>query len=263
MGGHKIKVTFANYGDVIASSRLRAKIPQQELKKLGYQAGWDVLVYGKHWVTLDELRPFKRVIFDVCDDHFGSPDYGDYYLEHVYNADLVTCNTPVMAKIIKENTGRFATVIPDPYEAPEKHPGMGEGILWFGNRCNLNDLEPWGNLGAKVLTEPVWTLERQREALSECKCVLIPTGKKLGKSANRLIESVRNGRFVVAGEIPSHDEFKPYMWIGQHLDKGLQWMENNRLEAMERVKDCQDYIRARYSPRTIALRWIEAIEGLR
>ena len=39
-----MKVTFANFGAEVASSRLRAIIPQRELGKLGIEPGKDVLV---------------------------------------------------------------------------------------------------------------------------------------------------------------------------------------------------------------------------
>ena len=45
-----MKVTFVEYGDSLASSRLRAKIPQKELAKLGIGKGNDVLIYGKHFI---------------------------------------------------------------------------------------------------------------------------------------------------------------------------------------------------------------------
>jgi hypothetical protein len=64
-----MNVTFAHYGESVASSRLRAIIPQEALGRIGVGKGKDVLVYGKHFVTDAQLKPFKRCIYDVCDDH--------------------------------------------------------------------------------------------------------------------------------------------------------------------------------------------------
>lgn len=123
-----MQVTFATFGNHLASSRLRASIPQAALAKLGVSRGIDVVVYGKHWLSLNDLSPFKKRVFDVCDDHFHGP-VDSYYREHIANAHLVTCNSHEMARIIERETGTEATVIPDPYESDERPAGMGNGLL--------------------------------------------------------------------------------------------------------------------------------------
>lgn len=255
------KVTFANFGPKYASSRLRADIPQRELAKLGIELGRDVLVYGKHVVTLEQTKLFKKCIFDICDDHFGN-EFGDYYRQHAANADLVTVNSDEMAKIVMRETNRVAMVIPDPYESEECEPGIGSYPFWFGHQSNLRDLEPHLPIpGLQILTGDEWSRERQLAMLKECSCVVIPTGNRKAKSANRLIESVRNGRFVIAGELPAHDEFKDLMYIGNDLKNGLEWFKrSNPAEIIQRIRDCQAYIRDRYSPGRIARLWLEAID---
>ena len=257
---HEMTVTFAEYGDVIAASRLRATIPKKELAKAGVKQGRDVLVYGKHFVTLEQTKPYKKKIFDICNDHFKTESLRDYYLTHSANADLLTVNSEEMARIVSHETGREAMVIPDPYESEEREPSIGEYPLWFGHQANFVDIEPWQHIrGLRVLTGENWSRERQLEMLGECSCVLIPTGKSMAKSANRLIEAVRNGRFVVAGEMPAHEEFKEFMWIGKNLNDGIQWLYSNPSEALQRIRDCQAYIKDRYSPLTISKLWLEAI----
>ena len=114
-----MNVMFAHFGEEVASSRLRATIPQAELAKIGIGNGRDVLIYGKHFVEEHQLKPFNKRIYDVCDDHFDHETLGPYYHRHCQIADEVTCNSATMRAIIKAKTGRHAFVIPEPYEAPE------------------------------------------------------------------------------------------------------------------------------------------------
>ena len=255
-----MNVTFISFGEYIASSRLRAIIPQRELEKLGVKAGKDIAVYGKHIVPIDALKWAKKRVFDVCDDHFGSR-FDGYYREHIDAADLVTCNSETMAAIIQRETGREAVVIPDPYESDEKPAGIGNGLLWFGHHSNLVDLHPYLDLKPEIITGEDWSRERQLAALDKCAAVLIPTGKSMAKSANRLIESVRNGRFVIAGYLPAHEEFKDWMWIGDIRD-GVEWLKAYPKRAMDNVTDCQQYIRDNYSPERIGRLWFDALGQL-
>ena len=254
------QVTFASFGEHIASSRLRALIPQQQLSALGITKGRDVLVYGKHIVTNDQIKLFKNRVYDVCDDHF-TDQFAHYYLEHTEKADLVTCNSETMKEVIRQHTGRIATVIPDPYESDEKPAGMGNGLLWFGHQSNLVDLEPYLDLKPEIITGEGWSRDKQLAALDKCAAVLIPTGKSMAKSANRLIESVRNGRFVIAGYLPAHEEFKDWMWIGD-IREGVEWLKEYPKQAIRDVTECQRYIRDKYSPEAIGRRWFEALRTL-
>lgn len=254
------QVVFATFGDTLASTRMRARIPQAEVGKLGMSRGMDVVVYGKHWLAHKDLSPFKKRVFDVCDDHFYGP-HGAYYREHIELADLVTCNSEHMAHVIWAETGVKATVIPDPYESEIRPAGAGNGALWFGHASNLPDLHPYLHLNPEILTGGEWSRTKQLEALERCGCVIVPTGKSMAKSANRLIEAVINGRFVAAGNLPAHDEFKDWMWVGDVRD-GVAWFEDNREEAIKRVQACQQYIIDTYSPACIGKHWFEALKWL-
>lgn len=255
-----MKATFASFGENIASSRLRALIPQQELAKRGIKQGRDVLVYGKHLITLEQTAPFAKRVFDVCDDHFGTA-HDAYYREHIAKADLVTCNSATMAETIWRETDRIAVVIPDPYESEEKPAGMGNGLLWFGHESNLIDLEPYLDLNPEILTGQEWSREKQLAALDKCAAVLIPTGKSMAKSANRLIEAVRNGRFAIAGNLPAHEEFKDWMWVGD-IREGVEWLREYPKQAIRDVTECQRYIREKYSPEAIGRLWFNALGQL-
>lgn len=261
-----MKVTFAHYGDVIASSRLRAKIPQQELAKLGIQKGKDVLVYGKHLLGEKDIAPYRRRIFDICDDHFNGY-FGDYYREHARNADVVTCNSEAMKQRIKECTGRDAIVVIDPYEGLQLKPCIGPRLLWFGHRSNLADLERI----SPHLKHPIlalsnhpdcmeWTPEAQRRALAyEC-IVVIPTGKSPCKSENRLVEAVRSGKYVCAEHLPAYEKFEPFFPLGDiptHVEEALAHPERS----LERIVAAQEFIDDRFSPQEAGRQWLEVIHG--
>lgn len=261
-------VTFASFGPHLASSRLRAKIPQSELAKMGIKQGRDVLVYGKHFLTKKDVSGFKRLIFDQCDDHFNHPELGAYYREHCEMADLITCNSEVMRKRIKEETGRDAYVIPEPYESDEGKADIGELLLWFGHASNMVDLDrivPKLKRPLLVLSnypgKPEWTPESFNRAMSKHCIVVIPTGKSMAKSENRMVESIRKGRYVCAEYLPAYEPFGKFFPLGdipEHIESALA----NPQDSIQRIKDAQDYIRDRYSPQAIAKQWLEVLECL-
>jgi hypothetical protein len=262
-----MKVTFRHFGEHLASSRYRALIPQRQLACLGVEKGRDWLVIGKHgWNFTQEAEGFTRVCFDVCDDHF-SGQYAKHYIAAIERADLVTCNSQEMRRVIKEHTGAEAVVIPDPYEQQECDPRLHERLLWFGHSSNLADLTPWleylgeieivsnlKNVGG--VTE--WTPQSMERAFQTAGLVIIPTGKSMAKSANRAIESIRRGLFVVAGYLPAYADLGCY--IGNIAD-GVEWALSHEREALKRVSASQRYIAAEYSPARIGELWLKALSN--
>jgi hypothetical protein len=263
-----VKVTFAYFGPELASSRLRAKIPQQELSKLGVGFGNDVLIYGKHFIEENQLGGFRRLVFDVCDDHFGNKDLGGYYRRHIQIADQVTCNSEVMRGRIKAETGRDAVVISEPYESHELPPSIGPTLLWYGHMSNLEDIErlkPELRYPLRILSNhkryEKWSREVQQEALASPCIVVIPTGKSQAKSENRMVEAIRCGRYVCAEYLPAYEVFTKFFELGNipaHIDRALA----NPLDAMSKIKDAQEFIRERYSPATIAGQWLEVLKDV-
>ena len=261
-----MNVTFIEFGDHLASSRLRAKIPQKEVAKYGVKKGSDVIVYGKHWLEPSELDRFGKKVFDVCDNHYDSPDVGSYYYLHTIQADVVTCNSEEMRKVIKSKTGRDAIVIPEPYESPERRPSIGETLLWFGHASNLKDLQRLqSELKHKlvVMTNGVgipWSRENFAKVMEKPLIVIIPTGKSMAKSENRMVESIRNGKYVCAEHLPAYEPFSPWMPTGnipQHVERVLETPQ----AAIQSILAAQDYIRDKYSPETIGRQWLEVING--
>ena len=262
-----MKVTFRHFGEHLASSRYRALIPQRQLQCLGIEKGYDWLIIGKHgWNYTREAEGFKRVCFDVCDDHF-SDQYAKHYIAAIERADLVTCNSEEMRRVIHACTGADAVVIPDPYEQYECEPRISDKLLWFGHSSNLCDLAPWleqlpevevvtnlRNVGG--VTE--WTPANMEAAFTRAGLVIIPTGKSMAKSANRAIESIRRGLFVVAGYLPAYSDLGIY--VGNIAD-GVKWALTHEREVLRRISSAQRYVAHEYSPARIGELWLKALSN--
>ena len=261
-----MKVTFKGWGAGMASGRYRSIIPAQQLHRLGVEQGNDWLIIGKHgWNWAKETDGFKRVCFDVCDDHFAG-QHGDHYRRICDAADLVTCNSHEMARIITDQTGRDAVMIPDPYEQPEKSPRLHDGVLWFGHQSNLGDLMPWmdGIESLEIVTGPQipgttpWTPENMDRAFDRAGLVIIPTGKSMAKSGNRAIESLRRGLFVVAGYLPAYGDLGIYTG---NIHDGIAWALSHREDVLHRIAVAQNYISREYSPERIGELWARALSS--
>lgn len=257
-----MKVTFKSWGNGLASSRYRAMIPAQELHKLGVQEGTDWLIIGKHGWDWSLTEGYKKICFDVCDDHFGTK-HESHYLIGIERADLVTCNSAEMGRLIEEKTGRTPVVIPDPYEQRESDPRIHDKLLWFGHRSNIADLLPWVELPNLEIvsnfkgTTP-WSPEEMDRAFDRSGLVIIPTGKSMAKSGNRAIESLRRGLFVIAGYLPAYADLGIY--IGDIAD-GVRWALDHKEEVLCRIKRSQEYIRDEYSPQRITQMWLKVLQS--
>ena len=264
-----MNVTFQQTDENIASTRLRNIIPFRELSKLGWKQGTDILVCSKHnWRWNAAVRyQYRKVVFDICDDWFDDPLKGPHYLEACEKADVVTCNSETMRLLIHDKTGRDAIVIDDPYENPESPPGMGEGVLWFGHRINLQDLynaHKGIRYPLRILTnieapwcEP-WSPGALVRELGRCRAVVLPTGIRRCKSANRAVTAIRAGRFPVCGELPAYREI-PGIWVG-NIEEGLEMAMTQ--DVTDRIAEAQAYVAERFSPKTVGEKWNQVLSAL-
>ncbi len=149
----------------LASMRYRALMPLRELRRRGYQAhvrsfndvsrlagqlDADFVIISK---TLDprhlEVAKMvknqgKKLVVDLCDNHFQHPEIGAYHRKLVALADVLIASTPQMAQVIFQETGLSAQVVGDPYEGEQGkahfNPGERLNVLWFGSHVNLDTL---------------------------------------------------------------------------------------------------------------------------
>lgn len=248
------KVTFLEYEPNHAATRLRATIPQQYFTR-----GRDIIVAGKHWFDDEAIKPFQKFVFDICDDKFHSRDLKVHYKKYCERADAITCNSRVMAEIIKKETGRDAFVVDDPYEneqKPAKKPNLP--FYWFGHSSNISKEMSELPYPCMALTGQIWSFKAHETMLDECGLVILPASKPT-RSANRAIAALRAGRFVVSGPVDSMEGLKT--WQGD-LKEGVDWAMTHRLEAVESIKEDQAYIAKRYSPQSIAKQWQNVFDML-
>ncbi len=109
-----------------------------------------VLVVAKMFerTALDVIARFRaascRVVVDVCDDHFETPQVGELYTQFCQRADAITVSTAAMGEAIALRLGRHATVIDDPFEAPAGEPRFAPGPI----ACT------WPGLAAPSISTP-------------------------------------------------------------------------------------------------------------
>lgn len=247
----------------LASFRFRVSIPAGHLKvpyRLGC-TGSPTFFYKDGNPEL--ARSLKSgVLYDVVNDHFTGPRAESYH-GMAKAADVLTTCSEVMRETVKKATGRDSIVIDDPYENAEFPPEVpGEFVLWFGHAANISSLKPYADLpNLKVVSNvkgaAPWSLKFEWHYIKQAALILL-TGNNPGASTNRIVKSIRSGRFVVTpGGIPSWEQFKDFCWIGD-VREGVQWALNNREEACQKIALGQSYIRERFTPSLITEKWMEA-----
>jgi hypothetical protein len=261
-----MNVTFIPFVQHMASARLRGSIPQRELKKLGVNAGLDIVVIGKHGWSEKIVQDFRKVVFDVCDDHFHDQHEG-HYRKWCLKADLVTCNSLEMQDVIQRETGRHAEVIADPYEQPLRPAKVGRPPMWFGMGTNFGTIFPYLAKVPDLITVSniqhprviQWSPEVMDKLFNRAGMVLIPVGEKRAKSANRAIDSIRRGLYPCTGRMPAYDE------LGLGTDDILAEMEHRLSEPQkteQRIRDLQDLVEFRFSPATIGKEWHRVLSSI-
>jgi uncharacterized Rossmann fold enzyme len=252
------RTSFIHWGNKNAASwRYRAKIPSGDWATLNDLTA-DTLIFAKPQASelMDMARAKARgawVVVDFCDDHFDWM----HYQEALRLADAVTCSTTEMAKRIKE-LGRDATVIPDPYEFPEMPPHCnGVNLLWFGHHVNRDSLQrilpdlkgyPFAVVSNFDGAIP-WSKETMLREFARADIVVIPTTASY-KSANRAIEAIRQGCFVVAEPHPALEGFPIY--IG-NIKEGIEWTKQQNMN--ELILEAQNFVRERFTPQILIDKW--------
>lgn len=245
----------------IASFRYRCEIPRRHMN-----GDYDVTIVAKDWIPLDELRGTKSLIWDCCDDHFRNEKRA-YYMAVSEMADAIVVPTDAMKTRIKEETGRDAFVISDPYEFPLSKPEIPSGkarkLFWYGHKSNIQGLidKKADFVGREVRAMSnwrgciPWSFEGMLHCFAWCDAVPIPVNqdkKSQAKSPNRMVEAIRQGRYVIANPL---EAYKPYgMWSGD-LKEGFEWVDNHPDEALEAVRNAQEIVQKMHDPKIIAQQW--------
>ncbi len=279
-----MKITYVGeIASSIASHRYRILLPSTYLAR---KQGWeiyngdpedntDIAVFTKHfdYSALDKAHKFQGVrVFDVCDYHFNTK-HADFYRSMISACDVITCSTEYMREQIKIQSDKDATVIPDPYEfvelAPEFAPEETPRLVWFGHESNIRALEKIPLRGKTTIVTnceekdsgPIKWVPYSKDAViyhaRESDLVLIPQildNRGLSKGNNRLLESLRMGKFSICSDVPSYRELEEFCYIGD-IKEGIEWAYANKQEVRDKIKAGQAYIRQRYSPESIGEMW--------
>jgi hypothetical protein len=252
----------------MASYRYRGLIPSRELGWPMNDESADIWIVSK----IDRGTPAfidkahargKHVVVDACDLHFQEP----WYRLAIESADHVTAPTDVSAWLLGDEFGKSVTAIDDPYEFDEAAPHVqGVKLFWFGHASNYYSLEPWlpdlKSYDLRIMSNidgaMPWSIESLKEQLAWADVVLIPETAPY-KSANRAVEAIRRGCFVVA---EPHESLRqiPGIWRGNLL-KGVQWVQQNPQLTTGHIEQAQSYVRERFSPARVANAWRTIIEA--
>jgi hypothetical protein len=167
-----MKIVYVCHGQLVhgpkgltspmASMRYRAILPARELQGLGHEVrvvvtgegAWsaaelddlrcDVAVVSKSFNASTEALALglrergARIVVDVCDFHFGHPQYGAHFERLIALADKLVAGSEAMAEALRTRAGRESTVVSDPVEGVRRTPKFSPQppflrLLWFGN----------------------------------------------------------------------------------------------------------------------------------
>ncbi len=167
----------------IASHRYRVLEPIRFLSARGHAVEvfqqarsslYDTVVFSKAYRGEDQelasrLRwAGKRVVLDLCDDHFFNPENLPKYqqarkdlLAMISLADAVTCSTPVLSRAVKREAGlaKAPAVAPDIYEQAKVSageptpPDQPARLLWYGRHGSPNAQAGMGDLS--LISKPL------------------------------------------------------------------------------------------------------------
>ena len=108
-----------------------------------------------------------------------------------------------------------------------------------------------------------WTWDLQGQALEQCDIVLMPVQtdnpRTDTKSANRVIDSLISGRFVITTPLYSYKEFAPYTWQGDYIE-GIKWARANPDQVINMITAGQQYTEQHYSARILSKQLIDEVE---
>ena len=118
------------------------------------------------------------------------------------------------------------------------------------------------NINFDRLDMRAWTWELQGQLLQDCDIVLMPVltdnPRTDTKSANRVIDSLISGRFVITTPLASYEEFAPYTWQGDYIE-GIKWACDNPDQVIEMITAGQQYTEQNYSARVLSKQLINSI----
>jgi SAM-dependent methyltransferase len=208
----------------------------------------------------DRLRPIARHGVSVIEDPWESPRSspaafrGHDPLRLLWFGNLGDANAELVERGLRQAlSGLGARRAQVDVIAGRERSGLVAGIAERLNR----------EYPAASVRFVAWSLEAVWSALAACDLVLLPQDHRGAwgsvKSHNRLVETIRAGRFALASPIPSYAELADYAWVGESLAEGLAWALDHPREAEQRVAAGQAHIATRFAPEVVGRKWAEVL----
>ena len=248
-----------------------------------------------------------KLLVDLCDDHFGTQFRGTYLALCQLADGIVASTPEMARVITQHTGRTAVVVsdpFEAPWAEPRLEPQPVVQLAWFGHPTNFDTLTTLvGEMPAFVARWPVhftvvstpnpqvtsflrqwqaslpgkfnvqlvpWSADATWQALRQADAVVIPSlagSAKAVKSPNRLIESLRMGRFVAAYPLPAYQQFAEYAWLGERVLDGVTWALNNRATAIDQERRGQAFVSQAFAPTCIAEQWAtvlaQSIRGTR
>lgn len=108
-----------------------------------------------------------------------------------------------------------------------------------------------------------WSWELQGQLLNDCDLVLMPVitenYRTDTKSANRVIDSLISGRYVITSPLASYLEFADYTWQDPDYIAGIKHALDNPSLILSKIKEGQKHTLENFSPKKLSKAWIEEI----
>jgi glycosyltransferase involved in cell wall biosynthesis len=130
---------------------------------------------------------------------------------------------------------------------------------------NLVDFPEYANINFNKIRFHEWSWDTQQQCIDEADIVFMPIDvdheRTITKSANRVIDSLISGKFVITNMLESYQEFGPYIWTKDWL-KGINWSLIHRAQVNEMILAGQQYVELNYSVDKIMFKWIDLFKTL-
>lgn len=125
--------------------------------------------------------------------------------------------------------------------------------------------ENYGGIDISKINFHEWTWELQGELLEQADIIILPIDtqhyRTITKSANRVVDSLASGKFVITNRLDSYKEFSDYIWT-KDLVKGINWAVTNKDSVNKMVKEGQEYVNTFYSINAISNSWFNFLNRL-
>jgi hypothetical protein len=241
-----------------------------------------------------------KLLVDLCDDHFGTQFRGTYLALCQLADGIVASTPEMARVITQHTGRSAVVVSDPyeaPWAEPRLEPQQVVQLAWFGHPTNFDTLttlvgempafvarwpvnftvvstpnpqvasflKQWqGSLPGRLSVQLVpWSADATWQALRQADAVVIPSlpgSAKAVKSPNRLIESLRMGRFVAAYPLPAYQQFTEYAWLGERVLEGVAWALDNPASALDQVRRGQAHVSQAFAPARIAEQWAGLLE---